>query len=88
MLLELGDDAGEQVHRVRVLVLLGGLAAVTQAIEVRLDALGQEAEVLGNCFQAKKLMERVWEKRKEAGGVGEVRWRETMCEGPGILLLA
>lgn len=53
----------------------------------QLDALGQEAEVLGNCFQAKKLMERVWEKRKQTGG--EVDWRMVMLnESPGILLLA
>jgi len=54
----------------------------------QLQALGQEAEVLGNCSQAKKLMQRVWAKRKQSGG-GEVLWREAMFEaGPGILLLA
>lgn len=54
----------------------------------QLQALGKEAEVLGNCSQAKKLMQQVWQKRKQSGG-GEVLWREAMFEaGPGILLLA
>lgn len=54
----------------------------------QLQALGKEAEVLGNCSQARKLMQQVWAKRQQTGG-GEVQWRESMFEsGPGILLLA
>ncbi|KZW02895.1 hypothetical protein EXIGLDRAFT_375985 [Exidia glandulosa HHB12029] len=54
----------------------------------QLQALGKEAEVLGNCSQARKLMQQVWQKRKQSGS-GEVLWREAMFEaGPGILLLA
>lgn len=54
----------------------------------QLQALGKEAEVLGNCSQARKLMQQVWQKRKQSNG-GEVLWREAMFEaGPGILLLA
>ena len=37
---------------------------------------GEEVEVLGNCKQAKLLMERVWERRD--AGEGEVDWRDVI----------
>ncbi|KAF8589457.1 hypothetical protein K439DRAFT_1645074 [Ramaria rubella] len=46
---------------------------------------GQEVEVLGNCTQAKKLMERVWEKRD--GGDPAVDWRDVIHEMAADLLL-
>ncbi|GJJ08388.1 hypothetical protein Clacol_002603 [Clathrus columnatus] len=44
---------------------------------------GQEVSVLGNCRQAKLLMERVWELRD--GGKQDVDWRDVMS--PSTLLL-
>ena len=46
---------------------------------------GQEVEVLGNCTQAKKLMERVWEKR--AAGDDAVDWRDVIREMASDILL-
>ncbi|KAF8519522.1 hypothetical protein JB92DRAFT_2897964 [Gautieria morchelliformis] len=56
------DDAG---HRAFLASCLMSLA-------------GQEVEVLGNCSQAKRLMELVWERRDEEGV--EVDWRDVMRE--------
>ena len=38
---------------------------------------GQEVEVLGNCTQAKRLMELVWDKR-DRGVDLEVDWRDVI----------
>jgi len=46
---------------------------------------GQEVEVLGNCAQAKKLMERVWAKR--ATGDLDVDWRDVIREMAADILL-
>lgn len=46
MLLDLGDDGGEQVDGVGVAVLLCDAARLAQAPEIRLEALGEQADVL------------------------------------------
>ena len=46
MLLELGDDPGQQVHRVDVVLLLAQVAGLAQALQVALDALGQQLHMV------------------------------------------
>jgi len=46
---------------------------------------GPEVEVLGNCTQAKRLMERVWAKR--AAGEVAVDWRDAVREVFADILL-
>ena len=46
---------------------------------------GQEVEVLGNCTEAKRLMELVWERRDR--GESEVDWRDVIREMSSDILL-
>ena len=46
MLLELGDDARHEVHRVLVVFRLAEVAGRAEALQVGLDAVGQEAYVV------------------------------------------
>lgn len=54
--------------------------------KAKLDGLGEEANVFGNCRAVKHLMERVWAMRETSEG--DVDWRQVMNdEGDGTLLL-
>jgi len=52
----------------------------------RLESLGEEANVFGNCAEVKRLMQKVWAMREARRGV-PVCWGEIMQEGGSDILL-
>ncbi|KZT41857.1 hypothetical protein SISSUDRAFT_209673 [Sistotremastrum suecicum HHB10207 ss-3] len=52
----------------------------------RLESLGEEANVFGNCAEVKKLMQKVWAMREERKGMA-LCWKEIMQEGGSDILL-